>query len=142
MKFAVPSIFDPAKEISENCIDEGSGGILQSKDTECDNHHCTCDETESLLLKVKRFENENAELGIANQKLISSTTKMRAAYDESSQKCHRLSKELTAAKVKIEKLEREIIWIAKGRTFDSENAESEKVKILILPNYFKVVKGY
>lgn len=126
MKTAVPSIFDSAKEISGNCIDEASGGSFQSKDTDFDNHHCTCDETELLLLKIKKYENINSELEIAKLKLIMSGTKMKAAYEKQLQKSHRLSKELKAAKGKIEKLEYEI---TNGKTVSGENSDIENVRV-------------
>lgn len=119
-KTAVPSIFDPAEEISENCIDE---------DTDGDNHHCTCNETELLLLKIKSYENKNAELEIAKQKLILSETKMKAAYEKELQKRHLLSKELHAAKVKIEKLECEIESFKKGKSVSAENTDIENVMV-------------
>lgn len=125
MKTAVPSIFDPAKEISENCIDEANGGIFQGED----NHHCTCVETELLLLKIKEHENKNAELEIAKQKLILRETKMNAANEKESQKIHRLSKELDAAKKKIENLEREIISAKNGKIVVAKNTEIEKVRV-------------
>lgn len=119
-KNAVPSIFDPVEEISENCIDESTDG---------DNHHFTCKETELLLLKIKSYENRNAEIEIAKQKLILSKTKMKAAYEKELKKRHLLSEELNAAKVKIEKLERVIESFEKGKPVSAQNTDIENVMV-------------
>lgn len=126
IKTAVPTIFDSADSSIENCVNEDDA-VSQSEDICVALNQCLSEEATLLRSKVKEYEVKLPELCIANQKLLLKEERIKAAYEEEVQKGHRLSKDLDATKVKIQKLEIEIKTLKEGRTIAGEDADIDKV---------------